>query len=228
MNNFLIRLFLITEIGGFLLWKFNPQLLFQLSQVVSKASTEFIISSVTPNVEEAKVETQSIAIEEIRQLSELTTSQLNLQLVIPTEQSANFGGFEIGKTKVLYIAKTKIEAGIDLNKINQSNIQFNSKNRETTLTLPSPEVLDIKLDTNQSKLYDASKTTFLAPDTAPQLVVKAQEKAIEDSKKEVCNSKLLEEANISAKSKLELFFKLSNAKVLIKTMKPTACEKPNS
>jgi hypothetical protein len=219
MNNFLIRLILIGGISTALLWRINPAL---LSQLLSKVQIESL-KAMTPQTSEPVVKTQSITVEEIQKLSELTTASLNLQLVIPVEQSVNFGGFEIGKTKVLYIAKTKVQAGINLNKLTEANIQVNPDN-SSTLILPEPEILDIKLDHDRSKLYDTKKNTVFAPDNADQLVLEAQKKAIADSNKEVCDSNLLKEANQSAKQNLETFFQLTKSSVNIKTTESSLCK----
>lgn len=224
MKDFLIRSFIILGVGGFVLWNYNPQILKQLIEIISTAS----IQSITPKTETPVVETQSIRVEELQQLSQLTTAKLNLQLVIPTEQSRNFGGLEIGKTKVLYIAKTKVAAGIDLSKISESNIKYDEVSQTTTIRLPSPEILDVSLDTDRSKLYDASKTTILAPDTAQELIIEAQKKAILDSKKEACDSNLLKEANEAASSNLKLFFSKingnNNSEVSVITTDPPSCK----
>lgn len=215
MGTFLLRVGILLSLISIGTWKLNPQL---FNQLIQQATSQMAIAKTS----EPNVKVQAVTLETMQKLSHLTTDSRTLQIIVPVEQTASFGGFEIGKTKVLYIAKTNVKAGINLDKLTQKNIKIEETGK-TTIVLPAPEILDTKLDVEASKVYDTSKTSFLAPDTAAKLTEEAQRNAIKEAKKEACNSDLLNEAAISAEQKLTAFFELTNSNINVEVEKPSAC-----
>ena len=64
-----------------------------------------------PAPPEPKVEIQSVVVQQVRDVSELTTAVFTMQAVVPTSQDATLNGFVIGTTRLLYIAYGGSESG---------------------------------------------------------------------------------------------------------------------
>jgi len=108
-------------------------------------------------------------------------------------------GVEIGSTKLLYVAVGQVRAGIDLAKLNQESIVV--ENERVCLLLPPPEILDSKIDVENSYVYDVRKSMMLAPD-AFDLQSDAQRKALEEVTKAAIRCGILEMASEQAKTVL--------------------------
>lgn len=100
---------------------------------------------------EPKVETRSIVIQQVRQASELTTAVFTMEAVVPTQQDAAIGGVVIGTTKLLYIARGEVRAGVDLSALTPSDVQIVGD--VARLRLPPPKLLDKKLDVARSLAF---------------------------------------------------------------------------
>ncbi|MFQ3637909.1 MAG: DUF4230 domain-containing protein, partial [Cyanobacteriota bacterium] len=61
-----------------------------------------------------QVDVQSIVVQQVQTMSELTTAVFAMQAVVPTSRDRTFGGYTIGQTTLLYIAYGEVRAGIDL------------------------------------------------------------------------------------------------------------------
>lgn len=145
-----------------------------------------------------KVNIQSVVVQQVRGVSELTTAVFTMQAVVPTSQDATFNGFVIGTTKLLYIAYGEVRAGVDLQSLTPANVQVTDSNMR--IQLPPPQLLDRKIDVNRSKVYDYNRGTFgLGPDVAPELQALAQQEALKKIVEAACTDGVLEKANDRAK-----------------------------
>ena len=145
-----------------------------------------------------KVEIQSVVVQQVRDVSELTTAVFTMQAVVPTSQDATFNGFVIGTTKLLYIAYGEVRAGVDLHSLTPANVQVTSSSLQ--IQLPPPQLLDRKIDVSRSTVYDYSRGTLgLGPDVAPALQTLAQQEALKKIVEAACTDGVLEKANDRAK-----------------------------
>ncbi|MDV2998416.1 MAG: hypothetical protein N5P05_000022 [Chroococcopsis gigantea SAG 12.99] len=144
-----------------------------------------------------KIETTSLIINQIRSVSQLTTSIFVMETVVPTSQERKLGDFVIGETKLLYIAQGEVRAGINLDKLTADNVKIHGK--DVIIQLPAPEILDSKIDVSQSKVYDYDRGFLgLGPDVAPQLQTLAQQETLKRVTKAACQQGILKEANKKA------------------------------
>lgn len=145
-----------------------------------------------------KVEVQSVVIQQVRGVSELTTAVFTMQAVVPTSQNATFNGFVLGTTKLLYIAYGEVRAGVNLQNLTATNVQVTEAG--IRIQLPPPQLLDRKIDVSRSSVYDYNRGTFgLGPDVAPTLQVLAQQEALQKIVEAACTDGVLEKANDRAK-----------------------------
>ena len=146
-----------------------------------------------------KVDIQSLTINKIRGASELTTLVFSTEAIIPTGRDLQLGQVVIGSTKLLYIAHGEVRAGIDLSDVKRDDVVWDGNT--LTITLPPPKILDSKIDVTRSRVYDYNRGFLgLGPDVAPQLMVLAQQKALETVIQSACDRGLMAQAGDRAKT----------------------------
>ncbi|MFN9674563.1 MAG: DUF4230 domain-containing protein [Microcystis sp.] len=101
-----------------------------------------------------KITMPTMIIDRIRGVSELTTAVFVMEAIVPTSQANKIAGFVIGETKLLYIAHGEVKAGINLAKLTEKAITVRGNSLQ--INLPSPQILDSKIDVNKSRVYDRS------------------------------------------------------------------------
>jgi hypothetical protein len=145
-----------------------------------------------------KVDASYLIINQIRGISELTTAVFVMEAVVPTSQDNKLGNLVIGTTKLLYIAHGEVRAGIDLSRLMPDDLTID--NKTVRIHLPSPRILDSKIDVDRSRVYDYDRGFLgLGPDVAPQLQTLAQQETLESIRKTACEQGVLETANNRAK-----------------------------
>ena len=168
-----------------------------------------------------KVDVQSVVIQQVRGVSELTTAVFTMQAVVPTSQDATLSGFVLGTTKLLYIAYGEVKAGVDLQRLTAANVQVTENGLQ--IQLPPPQLLDRKIDVNRSSVYDYNRGTFgLGPDAAPTLQVLAQQEALQKIVETACADGVLEKANDRAKLVVAQLLTTTGYKNVIVTTQPPA------
>ncbi|HEY9882553.1 MAG TPA: DUF4230 domain-containing protein [Thermosynechococcaceae cyanobacterium] len=168
-----------------------------------------------------KVDVQSVVIQQVRGVSELTTAVFTMQAVVPTSQDATLNGFVLGTTKLLYIAYGEVRAGVDLQRLTAANVQV--VDNSVQIQLPPPQLLDRKIDVNRSSVYDYNRGAFgLGPDAAPTLQVLAQQEALQKIVETACADGVLEKANDRAKLVVTQLLTTTGYKNVIVTTQPPA------
>jgi hypothetical protein len=148
---------------------------------------------------EPKVDIRSTVVQQVRNASELTTAVYSMETVVPTSRERTLGGYVIGKTTLLYIAYGEVRAGIDLTAFKPEDVQVSGD--KLYLRLPSPKILDSKIDVNRSKVYDYDRGFLgLGPDAAPELQELAQRKTLQKIEATACSGGVLQTASDRAKS----------------------------
>jgi hypothetical protein len=141
-----------------------------------------------------EVRIPTLIVQQIRGVSELTTAAFSMEAVVPTSQERKLGNLTIGETKLLYIAYGEVEAGIDLSQLSENQVTIDQN--KVKVTLPSPQILDTKIDVNRSRVYDYDRGFLnLGPDTAPRLQTLAQQKTLTKILTTACQQGILQEAN---------------------------------
>lgn len=139
--------------------------------------------AITPKPPEEKVDVRTVVVEQVREVSELTTAVFTMEAVVPAQSDRKLGDYTIGQTNLLYVAYGEVRAGVDLEALEKADVITTEAGTEITLTLPPPKVLDTKIDVGRSEVYDYSRGFFnLGPDRAPELqsmAARAAEQKIE-------------------------------------------------
>ncbi|MBE9203245.1 DUF4230 domain-containing protein [Synechocystis salina LEGE 06099] len=146
---------------------------------------------------EAKGEISTLVVQQIRAVSELTTTIFAMETVIPTSQERQWGNFTLGRTDLLYIGYGEVRAGIDLEQLSEQNIE--QKSGKLIVTLPAPKILDQKIDVERSRIYQYDRGFLnLGPDTAPELQSLAQRQTLAKITTAACDQGILDQANEQA------------------------------
>lgn len=186
-------------------------------QVFSTMQNLFHPPQATP-----KVDVQSVVVQKVQGVSELTTAVFTMQAVVPTSQNATFNGFVIGTTKLLYIAYGEVKAGVDLSSLTPDRVQVGSDT--IRIQLPPPQLLDRKIDVSRSNVYDYNRGTLgLGPDVAPELQALAQQEALKKIVEAACGDGILAKANDRAKLVVtQLLTTAGYQNVTVETQSPPA------
>lgn len=144
-----------------------------------------------------QAELSSAIVEKVKSVRELTTTVYTMETIIPASADRKLGDFSLATTKLLYLAHGEVKAGIDLTTVTIDNITITDDRID--LSLPSPQILDSKIDINRSRVYDYDRGFLnLGPDVAPQLQTLAQRETIEHIENSACRDGILNTANQKA------------------------------
>ena len=152
--------------------------------------------------------TSDTVIDKIGQVSELTTTKYTIQLVAKSETVG--GWYLLGTTnvKMLLIAKGTVRAGLDLEKLDASEVRVSDDGKSVTVHLPPVKIFDsdhiLSSDPSDTYVYDVQKG--IAADTTnteTQLRGLANDQILEAA----CKDGIMDEANKNAKIVIEQFLK---------------------
>lgn len=173
--------------------------------------------------QEPEIAPSTVIIQQIRGVSELTTTVFAMETVVPASQTREWGDFVVGESRLLYVAYGEVRAGIDLSQLSEAAVR--TEGDRTIITLPEPTILDKKIDVEQSRIYDYDQGFLnLGPDKIPELLEFAQRETLNNILLKACDHGILREAN--EKAEVALMGLLGNASfgtVEIQTTKPAMC-----
>ena len=160
---------------------------------------EGIQLALTPKPPEETVDVRTVVVEQVQNVSELTTAVFTMEAVVPAQSDRKLGEYTIGKTNLLYVAYGEVRAGVDLAEMSTADVStFTAADggQGVRLILPPPQLLDTKIDVERSSVYDYSRGWFnLGPDRAPELQDLAQREALTKIEQAACEQDILGQAN---------------------------------
>lgn len=137
-------------------------------------------------------------LQRIQNIQELSTTVQTVETIVPASAERKLGDISLGTTRLLYIARGEVRAGIDLSELTEADIVVDGDRIE--INLPQVKILDSKIDVNHSRVYDYDRGFLnLGPDVAPQLQTLAQRKTLVKIVDTACNEGILNSANTKAK-----------------------------
>ena len=181
------------------------------------ASSLFSISAI-----ESKVESRPL-IAKIRNIQELATTVQTIDTIVPASAERKLGDISLATTKLLYLARGEIRAGVDLGELSDSDIIINQN--QIAIALPPAKILDSKIDVNHSRVYDYDRGFLnLGPDVAPELQTLAQRQTLADIVATACREEILERANLKAKAAVTQILNAAGYKRVRVTTTPATCD----
>lgn len=142
-------------------------------------------------------------IKQIRSLNRLETSSYTIEKIIDAGTTGNkFEQFLYGD-RILLIAHGQVIAGFDMGKVEEEDIEVNGDTLK--ITMPPPEILVTKLDSDQTRVYDRQQGLLTKGDENLESEARSEaEKVIKDA---ACQGGILNEASKNARNQLTSLFK---------------------
>lgn len=175
--------------------------------------------------QEPQIDKPMLVMQQIRGVSELTTTIFAMETVVPASQERQLGDVVIGRSTLLYVAYGEVRAGIDLSQITPESMREEDEGDRLVVTLPAPQILDKKVDVERSKIYDYDRGFLnLGPDTTPELVTFAQRQTLDKILLSACEQGILKRANDQADVALTQFLgNTGYVTIDIQTTEPEMC-----
>lgn len=142
-------------------------------------------------------------IKQIRSLNRLETSAFTIEKII--EAGTTGGKFEqlLYGDRILLIAHGQVIAGFDMSKVGEDDIEVTGETLK--VTMPAPEILVTKLDSDQTRVYDRQQGLLTKGDQDLESEARSEaEKVIKDA---ACKGGILNEASKNARNQLTSLFK---------------------
>ena len=201
-------------------------IIFSIWQTGDRA-LNFISSLLKPQPVELKIANSTLIVDRLRDLQELATTVQTMEKIVPTSADRKLGDISIATTRLLFIVRGEVRAGVDLSKLSDRDIQID--NRSIEVDLPNASILDSKIDVNNFRIYDYDRGFLnLGPDVAPQLQTLAQRNTLSEIVDTACQGNILDTANLRAKESIaQLLTNLGYTKVKVNTSLPDSCKFSN-
>lgn len=140
-------------------------------------------------------------LQQIQALQELATVKYTLQKVIGLEEEK----VPFGSESVMMVVLAHVKAGVDLRALTAQDVRL-GPDKQITLRLPAPKILDVYIDDKATKVYQRSKTwwTPWVPNN-PALEQQARQAALESVQLAATQSGILSNAQQNAETALRAF-----------------------
>lgn len=180
----------------------------------------FLINKLRP-ITKIEVENSSLIIEQLRQISQLSTVIFTTESLIPTKAERTLGNFVVGRTELIYLAQGEVRAGINLAELNPDNLKQTENGLE--ILLPPPTILDSKIDVKRSQVYHYHRGFLaLGPDVANELQSLAQRRALARIVATACQRGILNQANLETQVVVtQLLESAGHENIIVKTQEPS-------
>jgi len=99
-------------------------------------------------------------VQRIQRLQRLESVKYTLEKVVTGEKQSRFLPQSLAGERLLLIVRGEVFAGVDLGKLQSSDVQVTGKH--VKITLPRAEIFSTRLDNNQTRVY-SRETGLLVP-----------------------------------------------------------------
>jgi len=103
---------------------------------------------------------QPAIVQRIQRLQRLESVKYTLEKVVTGEKQSRFLPQSLAGERLLLIVRGEVFAGVDLGKLQSSDVQVTGKH--VKITLPRAEIFSTRLDNNQTRVY-SRETGLLVP-----------------------------------------------------------------
>ncbi len=213
--------------------------------IVSLAALAFAIYIAQQRPDEEPIETitREGVVTQIQQLNRLQTVAFSVDTVITSQRSGSWMKLWQDEQKGLFIARGRVEAGIDLSALTPDMVQVTPPAISATdssqeanapqsimpkinITLPPSEIFSVYLD--DIEIYDWQTGAFGLMQVDPKIFEQAQSMAKKEVLERACRGDIMTMALQNAQTQLQQLFSLTGAVVTVTTQGAGACQLPVS
>ena len=214
--------------------------------IIGLAALVFAIYIIQNRSEEAAIETitREGVVTQIQQLNRLQTVAFSVDTIITSEREGNWMKLWQDEQKALFIAKGRVQAGIDLSSLTPEMVQVvqptaqiadndsQDANKpvsilpQINITIPPSEIFAVYLD--DIEIYDWQTGAFGLMQVDPKILDQAQSMAKKEVLERACRGDVMNMALQNAQTQLQQLFSLTGAVVTVTTQGAGACQPPAS
>ena len=212
--------------------------------LIGLAAIVFAIYSVQNITKEEPIETitREGVVTQIQKLNRLETLAFSVDTVITSQRPGSWMKLWQDEQKGLFIARGRVEAGIDLSaltpemvqvvqpEINVDEVQEAGANTpvsvmpQINITIPPSEIFSVYLD--DIEIYDWQTGAFGMMQIDPKILQQAQSMAKKEVLERACRGDVMNMALENAQTQLQQLFSLTGAVVTVTTQGAGACQMP--
>ena len=212
--------------------------------LIGLAAIVFAIYSVQNITKEEPIETitREGVVTQIQKLNRLETVAFSVDTVITSQRPGSWMKLWQDEQKGLFIARGRVEAGIDLSaltpemvqvvqpEINVDEVQEAGANTpvsvmpQINITIPPSEIFSVYLD--DIEIYDWQTGAFGMMQVDPKILQQAQSMAKKEVLERACRGDVMNMALENAQIQLQQLFSLTGAVVTVTTQGAGACQMP--
>ena len=212
--------------------------------LIGLAAIVFAVYSVQNITKEEPIETitREGVVTQIQKLNRLETVAFSVDTVITSQRPGSWMKLWQDEQKGLFIARGRVEAGIDLSaltpemvqvvqpEINVDEVQEAGANTpvsmmpQINITIPPSEIFSVYLD--DIEIYDWQTGAFGMMQVDPKILQQAQSMAKKEVLERACRGDVMNMALENAQTQLQQLFSLTGAVVTVTTQGAGACQMP--
>lgn len=214
---------------------------------ISFAALAFAFYSIQDRIQEKPIETitREGVVTQIQQLNRLQTVAFNVDTIITSERAGSWIKLWQDEQKALFIAKGRVQAGIDLSALTPEMVQVVQPAEQLSaddqsidadapisimpqinITIPPSEIFAVYLD--DIEIYDWQTGVFGIMQVDPTILAQAQSMAKKEVLERACRGDVMTIALQNAQTQLQQLFSLTGATVTVTTQGAGACQIPVS
>ena len=187
--------------------------------------------------------TREGVVTQIQKLNRLETVAFSVDTVITSQRSGSWMKLWQDEQKALFIARGRVEAGIDLSALTPEMVQViqptesevnDAENSDVNapvsimpqinITLPPSEIFSVYLD--DIEIYDWQTGAFGMMQVDPKILKQAQSMATAEVLERACRGDVMTMALDNAQTQLQQLFALTGAVVTVTTQGAGSCQMP--
>ena len=212
--------------------------------LIGLAAIVFAIYSMQNITKEEPIETitREGVVTQIQKLNRLETVAFSVDTVITSQRPGSWMKLWQDEQKGLFIARGRVEAGIDLSaltpemvqvvqpEVNVDEVQEAGANTPVSMmpkiniTIPPSEIFSVYLD--DIEIYDWQTGAFGMMQVDPKILQQAQSMAKKEVLERACRGDVMNMALENAQTQLQQLFSLTGAVVTVTTQGAGACQMP--
>ena len=160
-------------------------------------------------------------ITQIHELNRLETMAFHIDTVVKSEKEGTWYKLWQDHEKGLFVIKGQVIAGVDLSKLDASDVTVSTDGKHVAIDLPPAEIFSISLADIQ--MYDYQRGWLNPEPVNPEVLNQVQTVARTQVKQSACKAEILKLANDNASKQVAKLFELTGIKVSVQAGTVPSC-----